>query len=99
MPTIGREGLKKEREEELDWELNPIKRAIQHIFQHHLSEDQYRKVKPDEAKQIVENQLKEQGVLVESSKSYANANRLLRKIKSKRTTVDVVLELGEYLIG
>jgi len=92
----GTSELKAEIDEELDWDTNPVKRAIQKLFSHELSEESYRKVPVQEARNLIKLAIiAEKGLVAPYSRA---ANRLLKQVERAPTTAECVTILGTYLL-
>ena len=94
---IDRDELYEEKKEATEWETNAINRAIQHLIKNTLNNDVYRKVSRDSAVEAVRTVFREYGVLTEA-KYIRSANRLLHKVEKAKTTQEVVILLGEFLL-
>lgn len=97
MKTVGKEYFENERKEALEWDLNPVKKAILILFENELREENYRTLSRDEVIQITERTFKRRG-LFEVGKESRSAMRVLAKMKKSKTHDEAMIVLGEYLL-
>lgn len=90
--------LRKEIEEENEWDSNPLKLAIQNLFKTSMSNTTYRTATVDELISYTRNAFEEYGVYTKP-KFARTAARLEREISKAASPDQVVLVLGEYLIA
>lgn len=95
--NIDRDQLRKQQEETNEWDSNKFKRALQLVLKRDLNNDVYRSKTPKEAAELVENCLRDEGVLSEAH-YLTTANRLLRKLKAAKTITDSVVAIGDCLL-
>ncbi len=95
--NIDRDQLRKQQEETNEWDSNKFKRALQLVLKRDLNNDVYRSKTPKEAAELVENCLREEGVLSEA-RYLTTANRLLRKLKAAKTITESVVAIGDCLL-
>jgi hypothetical protein len=95
--NIDRDQLRKQQEETNEWDSNKFKRALQLVLKRDLNNDVYRSKTPKEAAELVENCLREEGVLSEA-RYLTTANRLLRKLKAAKTVTESVVAIGDCLL-
>ena len=95
--NIDRDQLRKQQEETNEWDNNKFKRALQLVLKRDLNNDVYRSKTPKEAAELVENCLREEGVLSEA-RYLTTANRLLRKLKAAKTITESVVAIGDCLL-
>lgn len=97
MRSVGSDDLRREYEEEVEWDTNPIKRAIQVLFQTTLSEANYRQVPIAEAIAEVSAAFRKEKAFEKPTHS-KQATRLLNRVKKSKSTQDCVVILGAYLL-
>ena len=84
-----------QKEAENDWDSNPVKKVIQHLFSLSLSEKEYRKITPnvcvDLFKDSFDSTLEARWVKV--------VKRITNKLAKSTTIEKSVMILGEYLLS
>lgn len=98
MATIDRDDLRREKAEELEWSLNPIKKAILDLLGDELTEAKYRKLTKEQIIEITERRLNEATLGNVNMGLTRRKRSLISRMKSRKTIKEVILVLGEYLI-
>lgn len=96
MKTVGEEYFKNEKKEALEWDLNPVKSTILHLFETDLAEGNYRRLSKDEIVKLVKESFERKGLCNEGKESRPAA-RVIKAISKARSRDDAVLALGDYL--
>lgn len=89
--------LKREQDEEFEWQTNPIKRAILLLFRDELTDTKYRKHSVAEIHDIASSAFQNGGAL--AGRHHTTAQRLLRKVQKAASPDQAVLALGDYLLA
>ncbi len=95
---VGKNELKKEKDEAMEWEANPIKRAVQRSLSGPLNNDNYRSKTPQQVADALEAEFQSSN-LFSDSRNLVIVNRLLRKVKRSKTTAEAIMAVGEYLLS
>ena len=97
MNTVGKEYFENEKKEELEWDLNPVKKAVLLLLENELREENYRKLSLNEVIQVTERTFTSRG-LFEKGRESRPATRVLNKMKKVKTRDEAILVLGDYLL-
>lgn len=96
-PVIDRDDLREQHKESIEWDIDPVKRAVIELLGSSLNDESYRKLSKEEVVSIVERTFQEKGFLQQSRESVV-ATRLLRRLNKAASCNDAILVLGEYIL-
>ena len=96
--TVGVDDLREEHKEAIEWDFNPLKKAILSLLEGSLNNESYRKLTKEMVIEEVQKMFELRGLL-ESGRTNVSAQRLIRKLEKQKTRDDVIIALGDCLLA
>lgn len=97
MKTVGKDDFLKEKQEALEWTLNPVKVTVLELLQSDLNEENYRKLTKEDVINIIKQKFEEKGFYAVGKES-VQAGRVVNKLKKTKTRDEAILALGDYIL-